>query len=630
MWNYSFVFPSLMMMFTLLAFYFVRKRLPIHMNRTFLGILALQLWVIVFDLVSSRADEEYANYTSAWLYALNMVFFVLYIARVFWFYRFTLDIIDTDRRSLWARLSWLPFIASEAVCLSSFATGAIFSIQDGMYQRGPLYNLLYVCSLFYCGLSLVLLARHARNLKGHVLAEGIAYNVILLAGNVARFLFPQYLVMNTFCMIAILVIYLGFMNPDLYITDRGPAFNMRGFRTLLAELYRRKKYRILGFALQNYNHERSILGGDQMDEGITQINQYLSDAFPSLLPFYLRSGRFALLGKDSAPWEAVQREIHERFQQPWHTSNATLYLSVVFASVNSKANLPSADRIINNLVLAMENAKQSSSLWDDRDATNIQEVDQQVDILRSLEQALEQNRVEVFLQPVVDSRTRHIAAAEALARIRDAGGRIIPPGLFIPIAEKSGYINQLGEQVFEKTCAFIRDNDLAAMGLGWINVNLSPIQCMQRDLSQRFSAILERYGVKPEKIHLEITEQSMVDYSMLKRQIVSLQGSGFQFVLDDYGSGYSNLTRVKHYPFINIKLDMEVVWDFFNDRDSLLPTIIDGFRSMNLSITAEGIETPEMADVLTEIGSDYLQGFLFSKPLPLDEFVSKYGKDARA
>ena len=247
-------------------------------------------------------------------------------------------------------------------------------------------------------------------------------------------------------------------------------------------------------------------------------------------------------------------------------------------------------------------------------------------ILRSLERALERDAVEVFLQPVVDSHTGGIVAAEALARIRDDQGRVIPPGLFIPIAERGGFINQLGEQVFEKTCAFISGHDLAGLGLSWINVNLSPIQCMQRDLAKRFGEILKRHNTPVESIHLEITEQSMVDYSMLQRQIRQLQDAGFQFVLDDYGSGYSNLTRVKHYPFINIKLDMEVVWDYFRDRDSLLPTIIQGFKKMGFSITAEGIETKEMADVLTGIGADYLQGYLFSRPLPMEEFLEKYGK----
>lgn len=622
MFNYSFVLPSTMILFVLLGFFFARRRLPIRLNHTFLELLAIQMWVTFFDIISSKADDNFARHSVPGLYALNCAFFVVFFLRILWFYRFTLDLLNIDRRSRWVRLSRIPFWLCEAACLSSFFTGAVFSIGENGYRSGPFYNLLYLCFLFYLILSLALLLIHARDLRRNILAGGVVYNLILVAGNVARFAFPTYLVMGTFCMLAILVLYLAFMNPDLYVTERGPAFNMRGFRLVLREQVQGRDYRLLGFALQNYNRERSILGGDQMDMGITLINQFLAETFPHQIPFYLRGGRFALLGTGTADWNGIQQRITERFQRPWRAGTADLYLNAAFATVRPEANLDTAERVITNLLLALENAEHMART---DAAVDVQELDRQVDILHVLEKALDEDRVEVFLQPVVDSHTRRVVAAEALARLRDGNGEIIPPGLFIPIAERNGHINRLGEQVFEKTCAFIRDHDIAAMGLKWINVNLSPIQCTQRDLAARFSAILERCGVDAGQVHLEVTEQSMVDYSYLRRQIEALRDRGFRFVLDDFGSGYSNLTRVKHYPFINIKLDMEVVWDYFHDRDSLLPTIIEGFRRMNLSVTAEGIETEEMADALTGIGSDFLQGYLFSKPLPMEDFLRIYG-----
>jgi EAL domain-containing protein (putative c-di-GMP-specific phosphodiesterase class I) len=132
------------------------------------------------------------------------------------------------------------------------------------------------------------------------------------------------------------------------------------------------------------------------------------------------------------------------------------------------------------------------------------------------------------------------------------------------------------------------------------------------------------YAVPAHAVHLEITEESMVDYSLLKSQVDALRSEGFEFALDDYGSGYSNLTRVRRYPFKHIKIDMAVVTDYCTQRDQLLPTLIQVFKQMNYTITAEGIETLEMADALTSIGCDYLQGFYFSRPIPFDEFLEKY------
>ena len=254
---------------------------------------------------------------------------------------------------------------------------------------------------------------------------------------------------------------------------------------------------------------------------------------------------------------------------------------------------------------------------------SIEEINRKLDIRRCLEKALDNDTLEVFLQPLMDSRTGKRIAAEALVRLRDDNGNLIRPDLFISMAEQEGYIVRLGEQVLAKVCRFIRDNDIESIGIHWINVNLSPVQFMSRDVPSRFAEILKEYGVDERMIHLEITEQSMIDFSLLRDQITGLHKNGFEFSLDDYGSGYSNLSRVRQYPFTNIKIDMEVVWSYCREKDVLLPALVDGFKKMNLSITAEGIETEEMAGAMKEINCDYLQGYYFSQPVPMDEFIAQ-------
>ena len=150
---------------------------------------------------------------------------------------------------------------------------------------------------------------------------------------------------------------------------------------------------------------------------------------------------------------------------------------------------------------------------------------------------------------------------------------------------------------------------------------------MISDLGKRFLSTIKMYGVNPEKIHLEITEEAMIDEQQMEKQIQMMQRDGFLFVLDDYGKGYSNLTRLKKSPFVNVKLDMEIVWDYCNAEDAILPMMVEAFKKMGFEITAEGIETEDMARKMTEIGCDYLQGMLFSSPVPIDDFLDKYKTD---
>lgn len=631
MWNTDFILPSLMVLTILLVFYFVRPRLPNQLNKTFLLLIISDVATIVTDYLSTKADDAYQSFPLPLVSALNLLYFAAYILRAFMFLRLAAVLfrLDREKPGIWRILSWIVLIAGEAVVLSSPFTGAVYTIDAAGYHRGPLYSVLPVTSFIFLFLGILLILRFRRRVRKGTVISALAYHFILAAGNLARILLPQYLVMNVFTLLAILVIYLAFENPDLYITDRGPAFNTRAITDWLDDPLHRRGNRILGFAIRNYNDERSMYGGTQMDQGLGLIISWLVKEFPQLLLFYLRGGNFALAGPDGADWEDIRRVISERFSKSWQAADADLYLNVTYVELGlTDRDIPS-DRIVNTLIYALDEAGESADIEQTlMPEEALAEIDRQIVIKRCLDKALEKDAVEVFLQPIVDSRTRQVVSAEALARIRGEDSQLIPPGRFIPIAEKNGQINQMGEQVLRKVCAFIREHDIQGMGLRWINVNLSPIQCMHSHLPRLFSSVLHEYGIDADLIHLEITEESMINYAKQERQIARLLQCGFQFALDDYGSGFSNLHQVKRISFTNIKLDMKIVWDYIRDRDSLLPALVQAFRQMGFSITAEGIETPEMADAMLEIGCDYLQGYYFSKPLPMAEFADNFSVKA--
>ena len=627
MWNTDFVFPSLLVLAVLLLFYFLRPRLPNRLNKAFLVLVITDIVTIITDILATKADDHYQSLPIPLVSLLNLLYFAAFVARSLAFFRLAIVLLKLDNPGFSGKkyLMYLVFLVSEAIVLSSPLTGAVYSVDSTGYHRGPLYTVLAVNSFFFLIMGIILLIRYRRRIRRSTLISALAYHAILIAGSTARILLPQYLIMNVFCLLAILVIFLSFENPDLYITDRGPAFNTRAFTEWLDDPLHRKDKRILGFAIRNYNDERSMYGGTQMDQGLHLIIMYLVKQFPQFLVFYLRGGNFALAGDDEADWEEIRRMISDRFLSPWQAEGADLYLSTTYVEIRLPGRTETSDRIVNTLIYALDEAGESKDIEQTlMTEETLEEINRQIEVKRWIDKALENDAVEVFLQPIVESRTKQTVAAEALARIRDDDGKLIAPGLFIPVAEKNGSINLLGEQVMRKVCAFISAHSLRDAGFRWINVNLSPIQCMYSNLPTLFSSILKEYGVPASQIHLEITEESMINYAKQERQIEDLQACGFQISLDDYGSGFSNLHQVKKFSFSNIKLDMNIVWDYIRDRDVLLPALVRAFREMGFSITAEGVETQEMADAMAEIGCDYLQGYHYSKPLPMDEFEGKY------
>ena len=267
------------------------------------------------------------------------------------------------------------------------------------------------------------------------------------------------------------------------------------------------------------------------------------------------------------------------------------------------------------------------------DCTDIIYVDQTVlaamrkhgEIRQSVLSALEENRVEVFYQPIYSTKKNRFVSAEALARIRNTDGTILQPGKFIPVAEETGLIEELGERIFEEVCEFLQKSNVERLGISYIEVNLSVIQCEKKDLAERYIKIMDRYKVKPWQINLEITESASVKTKeILLENMKKLINYGVTFSLDDFGIGQSNLDYVIEMPVSLMKLDMNMTQSYFRDLKAqyVVQAAIHMAHGMDLLLVAEGVETEEQLKGIRDENIDFIQGYYFSKPLPQQEFLS--------
>ncbi len=626
MYDFSSVLPSLLVLIIFLSYYIFLPRLPLRRSIAFFVLLLIEALVISTDIISSYADMHYDSFSVPFLYFANGSFYIFFFLRSFAFYYYTAIITQLrlkDHPSIGILLQ-IPFFLSLALTISSPWSKAIFSIEDDGFHHGFLIDYLYAMVFFYIIVSFaIIIYRRSYFLRTYSFPASMGFNFTLLVGAIIRKVFPTYLIMDTFCILAMIIIYLSFENPDIYIDQRAYVFNTLSLRLYISEINRIKDHKYSGFIIHNYEDTRKIYGAKQMDNGLRLIGRYLNKKFKRTFFFYNRNGRFIIIGNRLTNMDAIIAEIRERFKAPWKSTDTELYLDVNFASLQVENEDYSADIFFNTLLNVLEKAdKQNSHECLVASDEDIKSVEKDVFVKKALENALENNSVEVYFQPIIQASTSMIVGAEALARIYDEDGYIITPNDFIPIAEKNGKISNIGRQIFAKTCEFIKYSNITSMGINWINVNLSPTQFLITDLADDYSSIVKKYGINPNLIHLEITEESMTDFTVMKKQIRSLSEKGFKFVLDDYGKGYSNLTRIKTCPFINIKLDMELVWSYCNDPDEIIPTMVHAFKEMGFSVTAEGIETGHMADVMKDIGCDFLQGHYYSKALPIDDFIS--------
>jgi EAL domain-containing protein (putative c-di-GMP-specific phosphodiesterase class I) len=241
-----------------------------------------------------------------------------------------------------------------------------------------------------------------------------------------------------------------------------------------------------------------------------------------------------------------------------------------------------------------------------------------------MREAMHNYGFKVFYQPIRDAATGEYHSCEALLRLYDEDYGFISPEEFIPRAEKSGLIIEIGEYVFEEVCKTIRSRKFEELGIDYVEINLSAVQCIQRDLRDKLQIIMKRYHVKPEMINLEITETAAAHTpEILLKNMQDLAAAGFELSLDDYGSGYSNMSYMLNLPFKMIKIDKYIVWAAFSDKraEKALEATIRMIKSIGMTVLAEGVETPEQAEWLTASGCDFLQGFYYSRPIPKKEFL---------
>ncbi|MFI3177747.1 MAG: EAL domain-containing protein [Eubacteriales bacterium] len=242
-------------------------------------------------------------------------------------------------------------------------------------------------------------------------------------------------------------------------------------------------------------------------------------------------------------------------------------------------------------------------------------------VVATMEAGVARKEFIIYYQPKVDLHREHTTGAEALVRwVRD--GKLVPPGEFIPIFEKNGFIETLDYYVLDAVCEFIANNQHKEIPV--ISVNLSGITVMKSTLVESILAVLERHKIQPNQIDLEITESAFVNHfeESIKR-LELLRQHGFTISMDDFGAGVSSLHRLKVIPLDILKIDREFITDSIgNDKGTaIIENITNMAKEINLETVAEGIETQEQLDFLKKIGCNVGQGYFYSRPLPEKEFL---------
>ena len=435
---------------------------------------------------------------------------------------------------------------------------------------------------------------------------------LLAAG--LQFAFQGLLVVGFAAAFGIVLIYTELENPHEGIDRLTGQFTSNALISYSTDLYTNKKrFSTVTYRIEYGNQNISFDATKSVLIAVAKVLDSAKDCFT----FRYSDKMFVVIYKDAevakAAYSDIQRKINEKSPVPVKISVVSAPDSELFDSANEYLRF----------LHYCDNKMQSAELvvMDENLLNEMRRYTETVKLIRS---ALDENRVVVYLQPIYNVQKRAFNSAEALVRIIDKDGKLIPPGQFIPIAEQSGLIVPLGKEVFKKTCEFLADGRARALGLDYIEINLSPVQFDENDPAGFVQQYMREYNVKPEWINLEITEtdSDSVKQFFLKN-MQKLIDRGVTFSLDDFGTGRSNLDYFVAMPVSIIKFDYTFTQSYFkNDKAKYVMESVVGLMSrMGLAIVAEGVETKEQLDAMLGLGVSYIQGFYFSRPIPTEDFI---------
>lgn len=370
---------------------------------------------------------------------------------------------------------------------------------------------------------------------------------------------------------------------------------------------------------KNYNEKHGFIAGTNFLKTVAKI---LKDAFEGDLLARFSDDHFVALTKHYT----LNRKV-KKIQKEIHKAEDTVQLGFKVGIYRPKARDCAPELACDHARYACESIKKHFGRDIIEYESKMDKVfNQKLHIINNIDQAIENDYITVYYQPVVLSKNGKLCGVEALARWKDPNFGMLPPAAFVPILEEYHLIHKLDLRVMEIACRDIKECRDKKLPFVPVSINFSRLDFELINPAEELDRCIEKYGLSKDDIHVEITESALSSSDeKLKLSLETFRKNGNSLWLDDFGSGYSGLNVLKDYNFDLMKIDMAFLSKFSENRKSqpIITSIVSLAQKIGMQTLSEGVETQEAYDFLKEIGCQRLQGYLFGKPMPKEELNEK-------
>lgn len=619
---------SLSVMLTIALIYFTNKHIKLLSTRIYTLYLCVSLlysfteFFSIYTLYHIDTVPVFVNRLAHQLFICTLVLILMFLFLY-------VDMLTRKQK----RYKPIEFIVSILPAILAFVMTAFGDIEyyvgsDGMYSYGPVVTVLYCCLGIYALWTVITLIRRRRTVPGHIMITvlcGVSGWVII---GIVQMLNPTWLIESMGVSLMQLFIFLSVENPREYNdADVISTLNRHAFEMMLNERCENgKNFYVVTFTLTNSELLKNSVGANEVYNILGWSALKLSGILRSD-SYHTSDNGISFIVKHKACCEKL---IKSDFNKVEFSTSAGVKVNTLFrlTFIECPKYADSVEKITELMThTASAKNKTERSIMVVSDAI-IDEINYLAGVERLLQYAVKNDGLEVFYQPIYSTSKKKFVSAEALVRLKDRKTLgFISPEIFIPMAERMGLISELGSIVFENVCRFANQSDIKKYGVKYIEVNISAVQSVDISLPDRLLDCMSKYGISSDFFNLEITETAAVEAGeLLDLNMSRLKSMGCGFSMDDFGTGYSNLSQMANTGFDIIKLDKSLIWPCFEENSkkpkTILNSCIDMINGLGISIVAEGVETKEQVDMLTEKGVEYLQGYYFAKPLSEQDYLA--------
>lgn len=621
----------------IIIFSYIRmKKLELYSTRCFNCMLVICAVNMVFD-ISTVYTITHMDTVTAWVNDLCHRLFILSLVLMMVSLYFYIEAIGQHQKRMSIQRTvfrLIPFFI--ALVLIIIGKIQYYVGEDGAYSFGTLSAVIYLIIINYMIIIFVRTFQFRHIIRKESILSIRLGMLIWVIAAVVQYLNPTWLISGLASVLLVFFMYLAFQNPkELQDLDSG-AFNERALNYALTErLAAGKPVFVVGVLMKDIAELYSLLGTGTGRQLISEITSDLVQV--SGTKIYRTDQSYNMLFANRKEITEHLSQIIECFEQERDMNGTKVGLTVSVyilecpkyaASIEAWNEL---DNFLTKVYLPASHEKQVFFV----DEEICKKHQRRTAVSSLVMEALRNDGLEVFYQPIFDVKSGHFSSAEALVRMKNTGELgFVSPEEFIPMAENNGMIGELGAIVFQKVCEFGRDYQLPERGVHYIEVNLSGIQVVDENICSQLNGIMSQYGTDPSFINLEITETASVEFKdILRDNMNSLRKMGCSFSMDDFGTGYSNIAQIAMVHYDLIKLDKSLIWPCFEDADPkkarmILDSIVGLIHKMGIKIVAEGVETEEQADFLIQLGVEYLQGYYFCRPVRGEDYLAFLEKKA--